>query len=78
MKLTKGEFSLFSINGQKKLIEEKGIGLLSIRLDDQFIVKLILVYDFYVEAFCDCKTNQISKINLAVINVPVIYFEKDL
>ncbi len=77
MRLTKGEFSLFSLKSQIQLIHEKGVSLISMNLNEELIVRLILIYDFYVEVIYEKVTNRIKEVNLAINHVPLIYFDSD-
>lgn len=75
MKLTKSDFSLLSTNGQIRLIEEKGISILSVPLGNDFQLKLVLLYDFYVEVICRYSSKKIERVNLAIIEIPIMFFD---
>lgn len=68
MRLSKEEFSIFSLASKVKIIENDGIFLVRKILDDTHEIKLFSLHDFYVEMFCNYKLNKVIQVN-TVINM---------
>ena len=61
MKITKGEYCQFSLKGRSDLLREFG----SLELERTFgdkVVRIFLLYDFYVEVIYDPQKQEIEKI----------------
>lgn len=75
MRLTKGEYSLFSSSSQKALLNEKGIAIAKMELNAKKEIRIYLIFDFFVEVLIHVESNSIESINLNVSGISEKYFE---
>ena len=68
MKLSKGEFCQFNLKSKINLLGDNGTLLMTKKLDEAYEIKLFLIYDFYVEAFCNYKYNKIERVQPIINN----------
>lgn len=74
MRLTKGEYSLFSYSTQKALLDEKGIAIAKMELNEWSEIRIYLIFDFFVEVMYNDETKSIEHINLNVSGIPATFF----
>ena len=61
-KLSKGEFFQFNVKSQTQLIGGDGIFLFEKRISETYVVKIFMVYTFYVVVFFNNKHNKVEKV----------------